>query len=555
MALARSPKHIPIQPHQGSRISAASTSTRDTVLSRNTDELVIALCGPIGSPLHAVADTLRDALVDEYAYKYCKIIRLSGFIETHRIVTQTSLPLLDEEKGIASNDAQMLKPRKTSPEFSRVEALINDGDALRFKFKPTFLAELAIQQIRVDREQFKNDSGQNTIEPRRVCHIIDSVKNNEELKLFRDVYGDMLYVVGVFAPLPQREAILRAKGMEQNEIYALIDRDSGEETSEGQTVRDTFPQSDFFLRADTPTASLLTSRVKRFLHLIFGSKVITPSQAESAMYAAAAAAGGSACLSRQVGAAITDESGRVVATGWNDVPKFLGGLYGDFGPGQEDSDQRCWNRGGKCYNDDEKDKFAEFLTSTLVDAEVINANAAEKVRVVLRNNTKLRNLLEFSRSVHAEMHAILNAGRISGSIVGGSLYVTTYPCHSCARHIVAAGIRTVYYIEPYRKSLATRLHEDSISEAESDETKVRLLPYEGVAPTRFLSLFRVPDDSRKSNGVLTRVPKMSSHSRTQQTVEAFHNLESLVVAALQSKLAGNSALEGKDGNSAVKPQL
>lgn len=129
--------------------------------------------------------------------------------------------------------------------------------------------------------------------------------------------------------------------------------------------------------------------------------------------------------------------------------------------------------------------------------------------------------------------------------------MTTYPCHSCARHIVAAGIRTVFYIEPYRKSLATRLHEDSITEAESDESKVRLLPYEGVAPARFLSLFRVSDDSRKSNGLLNKVPKALSHSRTQQTVEAFHNLESLVVEALQSKLEKRDISGGKDGPTAA----
>ena len=162
MATARATKHIPIQSHQGSKFSVAGANTRDTVLSRNTDELVIALCGPIGSPLHAVGETLRDALIDEYAYKYCKIIRLSEFIETHRAVKQTSLPLSGEDQGAASNDSEIVGSRKASSEFGRIEKLINDGDALRKRFKPTFLAELAIQQIRIDREQFKNENGQNT---------------------------------------------------------------------------------------------------------------------------------------------------------------------------------------------------------------------------------------------------------------------------------------------------------------------------------------------------------------------------------------------------------
>lgn len=36
--------------------------------------------------------------------------------------------------------------------------------------------------------------------------------------------------------------------------------------------------------------------------------------------------------------------------------------------------------------------------------------------------------------------------------MGTTLYATMYPCHNCARHIVAAGIRKVIYIERYGES-------------------------------------------------------------------------------------------------------
>ena len=42
----------------------------------------------------------------------------------------------------------------------------------------------------------------------------------------------------------------------------------------------------------------------------------------------------------------------------------------------------------------------------------------------LRRSAEVRGLIEFSRAVHAEMHAILNAGHSSGTRVkGGKLYV------------------------------------------------------------------------------------------------------------------------------------
>ena len=56
--------------------------------------------------------------------------------------------------------------------------------------------------------------------------------------------------------------------------------------------------------------------------------------------------------------------------------------------------------------------------------------------------------------VHAEMEALLSCARSGVSPVGGTLYSTTFPCHNCAKHIVAAGLRRVVYVEPYPKSRA-----------------------------------------------------------------------------------------------------
>jgi ClpP class serine protease len=39
----------------------------------------------------------------------------------------------------------------------------------------------------------------------------------------------VVYSIGVYSPLPAREKALKDKGMKTDEIYKLIDRDSGEE--------------------------------------------------------------------------------------------------------------------------------------------------------------------------------------------------------------------------------------------------------------------------------------------------------------------------------------
>jgi deoxycytidylate deaminase len=320
--------------------------------------------------------------------------------------------------------------------------------------------------------------------------------------------------------------------MSQKEIFDLVDQDSGEEFDHGQTARNTFPQADFFLRVDADTDTQVENRVSRFLHLILGTRVATPTSAETAMYMAASAAGNSACLSRQLGAALTDSDGDVLAVGWNDVPKFGGNLYvaDPKNDPNGDRDKRCWNlQGGLCFNDQEKHLIADRLITGLIKKSIIpeDQNAAAIKSVI--DDSKVADLIEFSRAIHAEMQAILVGSR------GGKIYLTTYPCHSCARHIVAAGVKEVYYIEPYRKSLATKLHHDAITEDETNTSKVRILPYDGVAPTRYLTLFRVPPRSRKADGKMLRIDPRKAEPRFDKTLEALPVLEAYIVKGLQKK--------------------
>lgn len=52
-------------------------------------------------------------------------------------------------------------------------------------------------------------------------------------------------------------------------------------------------------------------------------------------------------------------------------------------------------------------------------------------------------------AIHAEVSVIAQAAGSTDSIKGADLYVTTFPCHNCARPIVMSGIKTVYFKEGY----------------------------------------------------------------------------------------------------------
>lgn len=486
------------------------STTSLKVQSTYTQELVIALCGPIGSPLPKVSEELKRILESRFGYK-CQVIKLSKLIE--------------ERAGKADN----------SSSFKRIQDLINKGDELRKLYGNSILADLAIAQIAYGRETDKQQTADKKIESRRICHIIDSIKNQEELEALKSVYRDMLYFMGIFSPLSSREQNLKNKGMTLAEVYKLIDRDSGEETAHGQTVRDTFPLSDFFLRVDSGSGPQLKAKLDRFLNIIFGIDIPTPSADETAMYLAAAAAANSACMSRQVGAAITNKIGEVIAVGWNDVPKAGGNLY-QYSPSDQTSenDKRCLHLDAeRCFNNIEKEEITKQIAITLKEKGLIQSDDQAKVIQAIQSS-KIKDLIEFSRSIHAEMHAMIIGSQIAGDKVrGGKLYCTTYPCHACARHIIAAGIDEVYYIEPYRKSLAIKLHEDAITETESEIKKVRILSFDGVAPSRYLKLFTMKPDSRKeSDGKKKYIDPKKALPLDEVTLASLPALEGIVVKNL-----------------------
>lgn len=216
------------------------------------------------------------------------------------------------------------------------------------------------------------------------------------------------------------------------------------------------------------------------------------------MYLASAAAMRSADLSRQVGAAITTSEGEVLALGANEVPKYGGGLYWygdksdsrDFHMGYDSNVKFKWEiiseivarlREGDWLSPEKSTKTVSELTKELID------NPQEDIL----GDAQITNLLEFGRSVHAEMAAITDAAKRGITIQGATLYTTTFPCHLCARHIISSGITRVVYVQPYPKSQTERLYSDSVAVDPSAEVKDRIHfePFVGIAPRRYRSIF------------------------------------------------------------------
>lgn len=466
---------------------------------RRTQELVFAMVAPIGSGASTVAELIREKISANFDYE-TNVIKVSDLINERA-------PGLGEDQ-VPNNDP------------NRVERLQSLGNKLREKHSSDVLAVLSIDKIYSSRAD--SDNG----EDRRFCTIIDSLKNPEEVALLRQVYGDSFWLVGVFCPEEKR--ISRLENVASNSAYLskIKDADYDEGVEFGQSVRKTMNYADIFFRNDGDNLDRIGGAVDRLLNLVFGINVQTPTRDEYAMQAASGVSLNSACLSRQVGAVIVSKDGEIIGHGANDVPKFRGGTYNvDDGSG----DNRCYKwKACQCWNDFHKDKLFEQIS------KIGNGLSQSEFGKSLRK-TDVKNLIEFSRAVHAEMEAIISVARQGkAGIVGSKLFTTTFPCHSCARHIVASGIEIVVYIEPYPKSLALTLHSDAITTNINDRGKVAFLQYEGISPSSFSRVFG-PRLERKESGKVKSVIPKQARPLASPPLDSLVSREQLVLAPVLEK--------------------
>ncbi|MBX3417877.1 MAG: cytidine deaminase [Pirellulaceae bacterium] len=443
-------------------------------------ELAIGLVCAVGTEINLVIDLLRERL--GRAGYHTELVKIS----------QEIIPQVVEVDLVGCS------------EFERYTRLMDAGDDCRRlgadtgTNDPAILANGAATYIASKRRTLQREMGLNpdsgAIPLPKTAYIIDSLKRPEEVERLRIVYGSGFILLGVHSEASRRrEHLVNNKGMSPEDAQKLINRDQEASNKDhGQRVNATFHLADFFVSL-SDNHSRLRCDIQRLVELWFGNPFLTPSFDEYAMFLAFAAALRSADLSRQVGAVIA-RGEEILSTGANECPSPKGGLYWPKRNPQtgclEDVPRgRDFTRGGDS-NREEQLAIIERIIGE-VRAEDPNFDG-ETLKKVLKKSG-IRDLTEFGRVVHAEMEAILSCSRRGISCLDAHLYCTTFPCHNCAKHIIAAGIERVAYVEPYSKSKAFEFHDDSIVSSGTAQNerggKVVFEPFVGVGPRRFFELF------------------------------------------------------------------
>ncbi len=341
------------------------------------------------------------------------------------------------------------------------------------------------------------------------AYILDCLRHPAEVNMLRRIYEDSFVSIGVVCEEEKRIDRIGTKYRDggKGEALDFMKRDANAAEPHGQHVAGAFHLSDYFidntvdrfLQNDIPNPDWdLVERLSRLVKIITHVELVRPVIAETAMHHAYSAQMQSACLSRQVGVAVVDKIGNLVATGTNEVPKAGGGVYGEAFE-RDTFEGRCALFADPtkrfCRNTTEQNVIIEELIQAIPELSSTEPRRKAKLAIDLRR-TRIGELLEFSRAVHAEMDALLSAARKGVSTVGTRLFVTTFPCHNCARHIVSAGVDEVQYIEPYPKSRALTLHNDSIqvehtgwNPPSDGGDKVLFRPFSGAAPRLYKRAF------------------------------------------------------------------
>lgn len=510
-----------------------------------SSEIFIGLVGPVGTESDAAVQLIKQALGSvNYSAEHVEISQLIGQYK-HSEFTG----ILDRyEKLMTAGD--------------EIRKRLDRGDALAI----TTMIEIwrrrignspdeskKAKAVSVDKDNSEThpvfDQGKDSKPPdplTRTAFILDQLKHHEEVETLRWVYGPSFFLVGAYTPKQIREdklvARLQSFSAESKETLTKQARDLMKRDEKsgklGQNVQKAYPLADVFINTADRDGAILS--LVRFFESIFSHPFHTPSKDEQGMFYAKSASLRSADLARQIGAAITNEQGDLLVVGCNDAAKAGGGQYwtGDK------PDYRDFNRGYDA-NDLAKKGLLKDILVRLVQDHWVEKTKAEIDGLVADTfsdttnevqSAELMSVIEYFRSVHAELAALMTAARLGISVKDGILYSTTFPCHECARHIVAAGIKRVVYVEPYPKSRVAELYPDSISVDHEETGHIPFEPFVGIAPRAYMSLFDLGSIERKDeHGQVEKWEAFESDPRKPQPAVIYLEKESRFINHFREK--------------------
>lgn len=306
----------------------------------------------------------------------------------------------------------------------------------------------AIEAIRAERQA----------EEKGTYIVIDAIRNPLEAMFFQDRYSSF-FLVAVSTPEFDRQKRLRELKYSEKDIATI---DINEYTphdldhTEFYTVQDIqacLQRADLYVSNPNVATKVnefqgLANQLIKFVSLIRRPGIVTPSAVERCMQIAYTAKLNSGCISRQVGAVVTDKNYSVRSIGWNDAP------HGQVPCNLRNRDDLLSGSDSSAYSSFEKTDgkyLAHFTANSKRFSSVVESGRNNSFCFKSEYNAfKSDKNQVHTRSLHAEENAFLQISKYGlGAIEGGVLFTTASPCELCAKKAYQLGITNIFYIDPY----------------------------------------------------------------------------------------------------------
>lgn len=287
--------------------------------------------------------------------------------------------------------------------------------------------------------------------------VIDAIRNPYEALYLRERYADF-YLMSVNTDNKNRLEHLRSSHKFSDEQIKRLDEKEypkklkGDAKFTSQNIQKCIELSDIHInnpRENRFGDSELAAQLAWYVSLMLHPGLVMPTATESCMQIAYSVKKNSGCISRQVGAVVSDAFNSVKAVGWNNTPQ-----------GQVPCLLRCAEHllngvDSVAYSDYEKNDI-EFRTNIQEKFGPIISIAKQEGRTTAYCFKDIQNEIEneknqvHTRSLHAEENAFLQIAKYGGQMIkGGTLYTTASPCELCAKKAYQLGIAKIVYIDPY----------------------------------------------------------------------------------------------------------
>jgi deoxycytidylate deaminase len=288
--------------------------------------------------------------------------------------------------------------------------------------------------------------------------VIDAIRNPFEAIYFQDRYPSF-HLVAVSCSEMERRKRLRALKFSETEIDSIdakeyVARDLDEDSTYSiQNIQACLERADIYISNPDESNHVsefknLANQLIRLVSLMKRPGIITPTPLERCMQIAYTAKLNSGCISRQVGAVVTDKDFSVSAIGWNDTP------YGQVPCNLRNRSDLLHGVDEQAYSNFEKNDigFIEHFRGSskkYISIELDGRNISYCFKSEYNAHKKVKNQVH-TRSLHAEENAFLQISKYGGQgIKGGNLFTTASPCELCAKKAYQLGIKNIYYIDPY----------------------------------------------------------------------------------------------------------